>query len=291
MTVIDLFAGAGGWDLAARDLGFDPLGIEWMDEACATRTSAGLRTLHADVAALDPADYPCDGLIASPPCQAYSMAGKGAGRRDVDNVVACVRDLADGVDARGEYAELCEDERSMLVVEPLGWALALKPRWLAFEQVPPVLPLWDLMAGILRERGYSVWTGILSSERYGVPQTRKRAFLIASLDGLVHPPESTHQAYVPGEPAQEGEAGLFGGGLKPWVSMAQALGWQEGRHPSPAPSVTGGGGATGNNDRPERTGGGAGNKPRRVDAPAATLDSTSRQARWQRRDSGPGAEA
>jgi DNA (cytosine-5)-methyltransferase 1 len=45
-----------------------------------------------------------------------------------------------------------------------------------------------------------------------------------------------------------------------------------------------------NNDRPERKEAGAGNKPRPVDAPAATVDSTSRQATWQRRDSGPGAE-
>lgn len=29
MTVIDKFAGPGGWDLAARALGMDPLGIEW----------------------------------------------------------------------------------------------------------------------------------------------------------------------------------------------------------------------------------------------------------------------
>lgn len=246
MRVVDLFAGAGGWDLGARDLGIDPLGIEWMPEACATRRAAGLPTLEADVALLDPADHPCDGLIASPPCQAYSMAGKGAGRRDVDHVVACVRDLADGVDARAEYAELCEDERSMLVVEPLRWALALMPRWLAFEQVPPVLPLWELMGETLRDRGYSVWTGVLSSERYGVPQTRKRAFLIASLDGPVHPPEPTHQAYVPGEPAQdELQDSLFGDGLKPWVSMAQALGWTDGPEPSPAPAVTGGGGMTG----------------------------------------------
>lgn len=30
-----------------------------------------LRTLQADVAALDPLDFPCDLLIASPPCTAF----------------------------------------------------------------------------------------------------------------------------------------------------------------------------------------------------------------------------
>lgn len=253
MNVIDLFAGAGGWDLGARDLGFDPLGIEWMDEACATREAAGLPTVQADIADLDPARFVAEqmgggaieGLIASPPCQAYSMAGKGAGRRDQEAVVRCALEVAAGNDTRADRAAECEDDRSMLVVEPLRWALALKPRWLAFEQVPPVLDLWSLFAQILGQQGYHTWAGILSSERYGVPQTRKRAFLIASLDGPVHPPEPTHQAYVPGEPAQEQTADLFGEGLKPWVSMAQALGWTDGPEPSPAPAVTGGGGMTG----------------------------------------------
>lgn len=247
MNVIDLFAGAGGWDLAARDLGFDPLGIEGMDEACATREAAGLRTVQADIATLDPEEDPTrwDGLIASPPCQAYSMAGKGAGRRDVEHVVQCARDIAAGVDSRADYAAACEDDRSILVVEPLRWALALRPRWIVLEQVPPVLELWRLFESFLRAEGYDCWTGILSAERYGVPQTRRRAFLIASLDGPVHPPAPTHQAYVPGEPAKPAEVDLFGDGLLPWVSMAQALGWEEGPSPSPSPSVTGGGGATG----------------------------------------------
>jgi len=28
-SVVDLFAGPGGWDLAARELGLDPIGLEW----------------------------------------------------------------------------------------------------------------------------------------------------------------------------------------------------------------------------------------------------------------------
>lgn len=53
---IDLFAGPGGWDVAAADLGFRPLGIELDADACATRDAAGHRTLQADVAALSPVD-------------------------------------------------------------------------------------------------------------------------------------------------------------------------------------------------------------------------------------------
>lgn len=200
MSVVDLFAGMGGWDIAARNLGVDPLGIEWNADACATREAAGLRTLQADIAALDPADFaPCEGLIASPPCQDFSVAGKGAGR---------------------------DGERGRLVEEVPRWVDALRPRWVACEQVPPVLPIWREFAHRFEQWSYRTWCGLLSSERYGVPQTRERAILMASLDGPVQPPAPTHQEYRHGEPARH-EVGLFGEVL-PWVSMAEALGLEDG---------------------------------------------------------------
>lgn len=221
-AALDLFAGPGGWDVAAARLGIYPLGIEFDEAACATREAAGHRTLKADVAALDPADFaPCELLIASPPCQAWSMAGQRKGELDKQAVYEVTADLARGRDTRAEH-ELADD-RSLLVVEPLRWILALRPRLVALEQVPPVLDYWSHVADILRAEGYGVWTGILEAERYGVPQTRERAILMASLDGPVHPPAPTHQRYVPGQPARHEVT--FGGEILPWVSMAQALGW------------------------------------------------------------------
>lgn len=129
-----------------------------------------------------------------------------------------------------------EDARSLLVVEPLRWAIALKPRRIALEQVPPVLPFWEKIAEYLRLRGYRCWTGILNAEQFSVPQTRSRAFLIASLDGPVSPPSPTHQRYV-AMPKERDHDTLFDPGprsrivypgeeaLLPWVSMAEALDW------------------------------------------------------------------
>lgn len=229
MNAIDLFAGPGGWDVGARELGIDPLGIEWDDAACQTRAAAGLRTHQGDVAALDPHDFgPCDLLIASPPCQAWSMAGKRKGADDITRVHALTNEIASGGEPMdpdlwrtcfGEWS----DPRSKLVTEPLRWALALEPDLIAWEQVPPVIDYWHHCASILRERGYGTWTGVLSAERYGVPQTRKRAILMAAKGRPVHPPAPTHQAYVPGEPAQHQHT--LEGELLPWVSMAEALGW------------------------------------------------------------------
>ncbi|MCW2981291.1 MAG: hypothetical protein JWO14_3018 [Solirubrobacterales bacterium] len=222
--ILDLFAGAGGWEEGLRGAGPGALGIELDPTACATARAAGHDRLEADVADLVPGAFaPLWGLIASPPCQAWSIAGKKLGRQDRPEVIACAHELAGGLDSRVRHLEACADERSLLTVEPLRWALALRPRWIALEQVPAVLELWELFATLLKGHGYRCATGILSAERFGVPQVRKRAFLIASLDGSVSFPEPTHRSFHPRRhsvPEEEAH-------LPDWVSMAEALGWGE----------------------------------------------------------------
>jgi DNA (cytosine-5)-methyltransferase 1 len=120
------------------------------------------------------------------------------------------------------------DPRSILTVEPMRWATLLLPEWIALEQVPAVLPLWEHMARRLRaQHGYSVWTGLVYAERYGVPQTRQRAVLLASRAREVSEPVATHRRYYP--PGHRyAESGNGDGHLPRWVSMAEALGWVEG---------------------------------------------------------------
>lgn len=187
--IADLFAGIGGWDLAARELGIDPIGFEFDEHACATRDFAQLRTHRCDLEKHEPP--PCVGVIASPPCQDFSVAGKRIG------VIG---------------------RRGRLVFVPLRWIDTCNPEWVVMEQVPPVLPIWEEYAAHLRERGYSAWSGILSAEQFGVPQTRKRAILIASRVRDVVPPAPTHSAYYPRDPQR------FDEGVLPWISMAEALG-------------------------------------------------------------------
>lgn len=218
--VLDLFAGPGGWGEGFRYLGYEARGIDSDPVACATAEAAGHERLLADVAALDPAGFSALGLVASPPCQAYSRAGKGLGELDKPRVLACARELSEGRDSRARHRARCRDERSLLTVEPLRWALALRPRWLALEQVPAVAELWSVFAELLGAHGYECAVGLLSAERFGVPQVRKRAFLIASLDGTVELPAPTHRSFDPRrhEPREDELH------LPCWRSMAEALG-------------------------------------------------------------------
>jgi len=129
-----------------------------------------------------------------------------------------------------------------LVIEPARFIAAGKPEWTAMEQVPSVLPLWQVYAAELRRMGYSAWCGKLNAADYGVPQTRERAILIASRVREVGRPDPTH--YDPRKGDQ-----LWG---TPWVSMADALGW--GATARPVPTVTAGGTATGGADSLARGG-------------------------------------
>ena len=237
--VVDLFAGPGGWSLACQRLGLDEIGVEFEKNAVATREEAGFESILGSVTDFGPENFPkARGLIASPPCQTFSMAGKGAGRKALDDVLFALDHL---VRTREIPWRLFSDERTGLVLEPMRWILQATDlaayRWVALEQVPTVQPVWDAYAEVLSDVGYSVATGRLQAEQYGVPQTRKRSILIASLDHEVSLPTPTHSRYYSRNPQK------LDPGVEKWVSMAEALGW--GMTAWPSYTVTGGGAATG----------------------------------------------
>jgi DNA (cytosine-5)-methyltransferase 1 len=222
-AALDLFAGTG-WGVALQARGIREGGVEIMPEAVASRTAAGMETIYNDVwdglLSDDPVVFAHALEIASPPCQSFSMAGKGAGRAALDDVLRAIDLGAYRQPAQLRALGAETDERTALVLTPLAHVDRDRPTYIAWEQVPPVLPVWEACAEVMREMGYSVWTGVLRAEQYGVPQTRRRAVLIARADGIpAAPPRPTHSRYYEREPQR------LDPGVLPWVSMADALDW------------------------------------------------------------------
>jgi DNA (cytosine-5)-methyltransferase 1 len=221
ITALDLFAGTG-WGVACKRLGIREMGVEIMPEAIATRDANGMATIYRDV---------WDGLegkfhvpayqllIASPPCQTFSLAGKGSGRAALNEVLEAIELHAykDPTQLR-EFGEK-HDHRTALVLAPLAHVWRDRPEYVAFEQVPTVLPVWEACADVMCEWGYSVDVAVLNAEQYGVPQTRKRAILVGRLNGEAKLPTPTHSRYYSNKPEK------LDSGVKKWVSIAEALGW------------------------------------------------------------------
>ncbi|MFI1724020.1 DNA cytosine methyltransferase [Streptomyces sp. NPDC020489] len=217
--VLDLFAGPGGLDVAGHALDIPSLGIEWDKSACLTRYAAGLDTLHADVSAVrrdafESLPPEINVLAGGPPCQTYSVAGHGAGRKNLEKVKKYIERLTAGEpdEAIDEELKTLSDPRTALVLEPLRYAIQAtrSPNRgrrpydvIVLEQVPAVEELWYHYAKVLQETGlpdgtrYKVVVGVLDTEAYGVPQRRSRAVLIARREGLVAPslPVPTHRSY------------------------------------------------------------------------------------------------
>ena len=208
MNLLELFAGAGGAALGLRAAGYHGNHYEWDHDAHATLEAAGFTAYRMDVRKARwqgySRHYGAPHLMwASPPCQAFSQAGSKLGAKDPRN----------GWPWTWEAARL------------------VKPTWLVCENVPGLLhhsaehcgdP--DVCAGcywlrvvVPAFRARFAWVGVwmLNAADYGVPQTRRRVFLVAG-PHAVKPPTPTHAAPHLCQ-------GLFGT-LKPWVSIGEALG-------------------------------------------------------------------
>jgi DNA (cytosine-5)-methyltransferase 1 len=111
---------------------------------------------------IDPCIIPLKGkvdiLIAGPPCQGHSS---------LNNV------------SRGD------DSRNELYLQVPAIAVALGVEKIIIENVPGVVRskenVVDTTASILESAGYNVSTAVLTADRLGWPQTRKRFFLVADL--------------------------------------------------------------------------------------------------------------
>ena len=193
VLAVDLFAGAGGFTLAARKLGVRVVAaVEVNRLACATyrRNFIGRRrtapklyeqdigTLAPKTVALEclrPGEH-CDLIMGGPPCQGFSVHRiNGAG---------------------------IDDPRNELLLSYFRFVRSLSPKAFILENVPGLL--WPRHAdylkkfyGLAAEYGYDLREPeVLNARDFGVPQSRKRVFILGVRRGfantIVWPPQATH---------------------------------------------------------------------------------------------------
>jgi len=217
MKTLTLFAGAGGADCGMRDAGIEHVRcIEHDESAAATLKAAGFPAVVGDVR--DLALYadlpPIDLMWASPPCQDWSSAGRREGSTGERNGWPWTWDAIDHLRRRGLGPEwlIAENVPGMLTHsgEHCGSGCCADP-----DRCPRTYFLEVIMRGVRERFAWAEWR-VLDAASFGVPQFRKRVFIVAGPRPICWP-QPTH-----GEPTTQ--TGLFGPGLLPWVTVRAALG-------------------------------------------------------------------
>ena len=164
---LDMFAGIGGFRSGLEKVGgFECVGYCECDKFAKQAYEALYDTRKElyfdDARKIDPEELPDIDLICGGfPCQSFSIAGK---RRGFDDV------------------------RGNLFFESARIAAVKRPRYLLMENVPGLLShdqgrTFETILQTLDELGYDVAWQVLNSADFGVPQARKRVFIIGFLRG------------------------------------------------------------------------------------------------------------
>ena len=159
MKIVDLFCGCGGLSLGFQNAGFEIVAAydKWQaalsvyqnnfEHECKMLDLSNIEDCVAEIESKHP-----DMIIGGPPCQDFSSAGK----RDEDN-------------GRGDltvnYAQIIN---------------RIRPKWFVMENVERITKTKKLIDAkkIFKEAGYGLSWQVLDASKCGVPQKRKRFFMI-----------------------------------------------------------------------------------------------------------------
>lgn len=171
MRVVDLFCGCGGLSLGFQNAGYDIVAAydKWEAALNVYRNNFTHPACELDLSSVQACSIVIDQqqpdmIIGGPPCQDFSSAGK----RDEDG-------------GRGDltinFAQIISNVR---------------PKWFVMENVARIVKTQKLIAAkeIFKKAGYGLSQHVLDASYCGVPQKRKRFFLIGKLhemDGFMEP--------------------------------------------------------------------------------------------------------
>ena len=210
LKLIDLFSGAGGLSIGFEWLSDYPFEAVWandFNEYAANTYNVNFPGVctHGDIVdILDDHDFrvpEADLVIGGPPCQGFSLLNK----------------------------KRADDPRKKLwiafmrVVDRSGAGLFV------MENVPQLLGSLEHkeIEAWAVDRGFRVWSGLLVAADYGVPQTRKRAFIVGSKDQdpkRFFPPLRSHfdPQKTPEQLTMLG--GAYSADAAPWRTVSDAIG-------------------------------------------------------------------
>lgn len=171
MKVVDLFCGCGGLSLGFQNAGFEIVAAYDNWEAALNvyrhnfvhlANNIDLSDVQGSVEEIG--KFHPEMIIGGPPCQDFSSAGKRNEEGGRGNLTVC-------------YAKVIS---------------MIKPKWFVMENVARITQTQKLVEAkeIFKESGYGLSQYVLDASYCGVPQKRKRFFLIGKLyemDGFMTP--------------------------------------------------------------------------------------------------------
>lgn len=214
LTAVSLFAGVGGFDLAMERNGINVVSAVEIDKKARAVLAKQFPNTHIfeDVQEVTGEQLRATGFIPERgiitggfPCQDLSVAGRRAG---------------------------LDGSRSGLFWHIMRLLDELHPAWVVLENVPGLLSSqrgrdMGIVLKALGERGYGFTYRVLDSQFFGVPQRRRRVFIVGHLGGdgrtsaqVLLEPESGGGNSAPINPERKEVAGTLGGGsvLGGWAS-------------------------------------------------------------------------
>jgi DNA (cytosine-5)-methyltransferase 1 len=165
LTTVELFAGIGGFRLAADSAGVKTIWANDVSQkACAVYSSrfGSAELVAGDLREVHEAIPSHDLLTAGFPCQPFSSAGKKQGTRDPRGTLFAT------------IAEIVDRTR---------------PRVFVLENVKRLLSMecgshFATLLGTLTDLGYQVEWRLINAMSFGLPQNRQRTFVIGTCNGI-----------------------------------------------------------------------------------------------------------
>lgn len=205
LTLVELFAGIGGFSCGFERAGVRTVAAVEIDPAARSVFAKNFpnAALFNDVTKVGGDDLRAVGFVPSRgiitggwPCQDISVAGRGKG-------------LA--------------GDRSGLFSEVVRLLEELRPKWFVLENVPRLLTInggrdMGTVVGALGECGYGIGWRVLDAQYFGVPQRRRRIFLVGHCGGtgrssgeILFEPEGLRGDFAEGnEAGPQAAAGFVG---------------------------------------------------------------------------------